>query len=149
MNESRRETSPYGKNIENLLRYFWESEIRLKKKHFFKFFKFVNFWSRNDYYVFFPHFRSSWKEPKVCYEELLLQCFSAAYETDVDISDIGKNSSSSEDNPNYAEEHDPLTIPVTKNRFKTMNILRVLLIFNPVSLLSVSAILELSVRISE
>ena len=31
MNESRRETSPYGKNIENLLRYFWESEIRLKK----------------------------------------------------------------------------------------------------------------------
>ena len=109
MNESRRETSPYGKNIENLLRYFWESEIRLKKIIFW-IFLICQFLKSKRLLCFFPHFRSSWKEPKVCYEELLLQCFSAAYETDVDISDIGNNSSSSEDNPNYAEEHDPLTI---------------------------------------
>ena len=43
--------------------------------------------------------------PKVCYEELLLQCFSDAYETDYEFQKVGNSSSQ-----NFKEEHDALTI---------------------------------------
>jgi len=49
--------------------------------------------------------RISQTKPKVCYEELLLQCFSVAYETEYNFNEAGNASTQ-----NFTEEHDALTI---------------------------------------